>query len=81
MGFKIIQVGLGGFGRRWMRAILGHQSWEYAGLVTRNEEVLKECGKECHLEEKRLFRDLESALRDLEDADALLHNNPLLQAR
>lgn len=76
MRFRIVQVGLGGFGRRWMRTILGHQSWEYAGLVTRNKEVLKERGRECNLEEKRLFSDLESALRNIEDADTVLITTP-----
>ncbi len=46
MALKMLQVGLGGFGKRWMRVVLNHPEWEYAGIATRNVKVRKEGGDE-----------------------------------
>ena len=36
---KLIQVGLGGFGRRWLEVVLADPRWEYAALATRTPAV------------------------------------------
>jgi len=76
MVFKMIQVGLGRFGRRWLDVVLSSPDWRYAALVTRNAAVLQECGRKCSLGDEFLFSDLETALQKVADADAVLVTTP-----
>ena len=76
MSFKVVQVGLGQFGRRWVDVLLDSPDWEHAALVTRNREVLQESGAKCNLGTERLFTDIETALKTVDDADAVLISTP-----
>ena len=48
---KIMQVGLGSFGRKWMDVILEHGEWEYSAIATRDDAAREESGDQCGLPE------------------------------
>jgi hypothetical protein len=75
LAYRLIQVGLGDFGKRWRDVVLASPDWEYAGLVTRNEQVLREWGVQCQLDDQCLFPDLAGALAHVE-AEAVLVTTP-----
>ena len=73
---KIVQVGLGSFGRKWMDVILKDAEWEYSAIATRNDDVRGEAGDLCGLPESARFTDLEEMLAHSDDADAALITTP-----
>ena len=72
----LIQVGLGGFGRRWAEVVRASPDWRHAGLVTRDTTVLAKVGRECGLGDDRLFTDLRAGLMSIHSADAVLVTTP-----
>ena len=76
MNRALIQVGLGRFGKRWADVVVASPDWQHVGLVTRNEQVLAEMGATCGVEAANRFTDLETALKHLGDADAVLITTP-----
>jgi predicted dehydrogenase len=72
----LIHVGLGRFGRRWSEVVISSPNWRYAGLVTRDEQTLAEMGQRCGVETVNRFTDLEMALQQLSDSDAVLITTP-----
>lgn len=73
---KIVQVGLGVFGRKWMDVILEDGHWEYSAIATRNGDVREEGGDLCGLPESARFTNLEEMLAHSKDADAVLITTP-----
>jgi len=76
MAYHIMQVGLGDFGRRWLKLVHAHPSWEYAGIATRNARVRAEFGREVRVAQKHQAATLRELLDEQIDADALLVTTP-----
>ncbi|TFH05130.1 MAG: Gfo/Idh/MocA family oxidoreductase [Spirochaetales bacterium] len=74
--YRVIQVGLGDFGRRWLNVIRRHQSWEYGARATRNGEARRQCGEIAGLPESRQFTSLSDAFESGIDADVVLVTTP-----
>jgi len=66
-----IQVGMGGFGRRWQQVIAACDEVEYAAMVDVNPEPLEEARQCFGLEPERAFTDHRAALEAVE-ADFVL---------
>lgn len=76
---NIIQVGLGSFGKQWIKVILEDEDWCYAGVATRNKETLKQCGVQIGLPKEAQFSNLEDMLSSSQSADAVLITTPYFQ--
>lgn len=68
---KIIQVGVGGFGRSWTDIVESSKFWEAVAYVDINEKALNEAAAAHGMPKDRCFKDLESASASVE-ADAVL---------
>jgi len=68
---RLIQVGVGGFGRSWTNVVESSQFWKAVAYVDINEKALKEAAIAHGMPKDRCFKDLESALAEVE-ADAVL---------
>ena len=68
---RLIQVGVGGFGRSWTDIVESSEHWEAVAYVDINEEALRDAAAEHGMPMERCFKDLESALMKVE-ADAAL---------
>lgn len=73
MKLRVIQVGVGGFGRTWVEVLARSEEVEVVGLVDVDEDVLGEAGKRLGVDE--LFTDFEEALDEV-DAEAVLDITP-----
>jgi predicted dehydrogenase len=73
---KIVQIGLGSFGRRWMDTVLEYEEWKYSAIATRDDKTRKELGELCGLPKGSRFTNLEEMLAHSEDADAVLITTP-----
>lgn len=73
---RLIQVGMGGFGRRWMEVVLADPRWEYAALATRTAAVREEAARRAGLPPERAADSLEAALAAAPEADAVLVTTP-----
>jgi predicted dehydrogenase len=76
MPLRMAQVGLGDFGRRWMKIVNAHSAWEYVAIATRDKPVRDQCGEECGLATTRRFATLREALDSGVEADAVLVTTP-----
>lgn len=81
MALRMMQVGLGGFGKRWMRVVLDHPDWEYVGIATRNEKVRHECGDACGLPAVARLSSLPALVGSGIAADAVLITTPHFRHR
>lgn len=81
MRHRMMQVGLGDFGRRWLRIVQTHETWEYAALATRNEQVRNECGLEVGIGPDALFSSIDDAVASGIQADAALVTTPHFRHR
>ena len=73
---KLIQVGLGGFGRRWLEVVLVDPRWEYAALATRTPAVREAAARRAGLPPERTADSLAAALESAPEADAVLVTTP-----
>ena len=73
---KLIQVGLGGFGRRWLEVVLADRRWEYAALATRRPAVREAAARRAGLPPERAVGSLAAALEAAPEADAVLVTTP-----
>ncbi len=73
---KVMQVGPGSFGWKWMEVILDHEEWEYSTISTRDDTVRDESGDLCGLPDGARFTNLEEMLTKTGDADAVLVTTP-----
>jgi predicted dehydrogenase len=73
---KVIQVGVGGFGRGWLcRDLKDHPDGKVVALVDTNEEILYRSATECGIEKKHCYTVLSDALKR-EKADILVNVTP-----
>ena len=76
---NIVQVGLGSFGKQWMKVILEDKQWCYTGVATRKKETLEQCGRQIGLAKEAQFDNLEDMLLKSQSADAVLITTPYFQ--
>ena len=81
MPYRMMQVGLGDFGRRWLRIVHAHESWQYSALATRNEQIRNRCGLEVGLGPEALFGSVDEAIESGLKADAALVTTPNFRHR
>jgi len=60
---KVIQVGIGGMGNAWLKAVLDSKEVEFAGFVEINERIAKEQAQKYGLNKKIIFKSLPEALK------------------
>ena len=73
---RLIQVGLGGFGRRWMEVVLADRTWQYAAVATRLPEERRLAAERIGLAAGRCTGSLAAALAAAPEADAVLVTTP-----
>jgi len=73
---QLIQVGLGGFGRRWMEVVLADRNWRYAAVATRSPEAQRFAAERTGLALERCTDSLAAALERAPEADAVLVTTP-----
>lgn len=60
---RIVLVGVGGFGRTWVRLLASHPTFEVVGLVDFAQDAIGEARSALNLGESAVFPDLETALK------------------
>ncbi|MHA1793951.1 MAG: Gfo/Idh/MocA family protein [Promethearchaeota archaeon] len=60
------------FGSTYLNAARNNPHWEIAGIVARTEKSRKEAGKKFDVNEKNQFKDIDSALDNCKDVDAVV---------
>jgi len=60
---RILQVGVGGFGKSWVEIIKKSPEWELSGIVDINKEVLFSVAKEYNIPQERCFTSLEEGIK------------------
>ena len=75
MTYRMIQTGLGDFGRRWLDLVRSHGSWEPVAIATRNVETRRSCGDLASVPDSRRFATLDEVPGDV-GADAMLVTTP-----
>lgn len=73
---KIMQVGLGSFGKKWMKVIIDDKNWDFSSIATRNKDTLRDCGSEIGIPEEAQFTEFETMLKNSKEADAVLITTP-----
>lgn len=71
MAYRFIQVGIGGFGKGWLKRLCDHPDIEIAALVDTDEERLQSARQAAGTAAESCYGDLAQALRET-DADGLL---------
>ncbi len=72
---KLVQVGVGGFGRSWVDIVKASPDWEHAALVDVRQEALEQAAQAAGVPLKLCFPDLRTAL-DSHESDAVLIVTP-----
>jgi predicted dehydrogenase len=72
---KVIQVGIGGMGNAWLRAVLESPHVSYAGFVEVNDAIAAEQVQKYNLDGSTVFRSLDEALRVLQP-DGVINVTP-----
>ena len=72
---KVIQVGIGGMGNAWLRAVLASPVVDYAGFVEVSEKVAAEQVEKYGLDGSRIYKSLEEALQAVA-ADGVINVTP-----
>jgi predicted dehydrogenase len=72
---KVIQVGMGGMGNAWLRAVLDSPEVEYAAFVEVNPVIATEQVQKYGLDGSRVYSSLAAALENVE-ADGILNVTP-----
>lgn len=72
---KIIQVGVGGFGRSWFEILKDADEWEIEAIVDVNKKTLKEIIEKFNFPENKTFFSLKECLKKVK-AEALLNITP-----
>ncbi len=81
MPHRMMQVGLGDFGRRWLHVVNSHSEWTYAALATRSAQTRAECGQHVGLADAALFASADDAVHSDITADAALVTTPHFRHR
>lgn len=72
---KVIQVGIGGMGNAWLRAVMDAPNVEYAGFVEINDAIAAEQVNRYGLDASKVFHSLPEALAAVQ-ADAVINVTP-----
>lgn len=72
---RVIQVGIGGMGNAWLRAVQESPVVEFAGFVEVNDAIAAEQVAKYNLDGSTVFKSLEEALRAVE-ADGVINVTP-----
>jgi predicted dehydrogenase len=72
---KVIQVGIGGMGNAWLRAVLESPVVEYAGFVEVSDKIAAEQMATYRLDGNHIYKSLGEALRAVK-ADAIINVTP-----
>ncbi|MCY4063982.1 MAG: Gfo/Idh/MocA family oxidoreductase [Chloroflexi bacterium] len=72
---KVIQVGIGGMGNTWLRAVQRSPRVEFAGFVEIDDEIARAQAAAYHLDSSLIFETLSAALATVE-ADAVINVTP-----
>jgi predicted dehydrogenase len=72
---KVIQVGIGGMGNAWLRAVQASPNVEYAGFVEVNAAVAAEQAAKYALDSSKIFTSLDEALGAVQ-ADGVINVTP-----
>ncbi|MBI1877655.1 MAG: Gfo/Idh/MocA family oxidoreductase [Chloroflexi bacterium] len=72
---KVIQVGMGGMGNTWLKAVLNSPEVEYAALVEVNETIAQQQAETYDLDRSLIFRSLPEALAAV-SADGVIDVTP-----
>ncbi len=72
---KVIQLGIGGMGETWLKALRRSGEFEYAGFVEINDDIAREQAAAYELDPATIFKSLPEALEKL-DADAVIDVTP-----
>lgn len=72
---KVIQVGIGGMGNAWLRAVLDSPVVEYAGFVEVSDKIAAEQVAKYGLDGSRIYKSLGEALRAVK-ADGVINVTP-----
>ncbi|MCY3833017.1 MAG: Gfo/Idh/MocA family oxidoreductase [Chloroflexi bacterium] len=72
---KVIQVGIGGMGETWLRAVQRSAAVDYAGFVEIDEDIARAQAEAYQLDRALIFKSLPAALEELE-ADAVINVTP-----
>lgn len=72
---RVIQVGLGGMGNTWLRAVGRSPEVEFAGFVEIDDEIARAQSEAYNLDQSLIYKSLPEALQALE-ADAVLNVTP-----
>ncbi len=72
---KVIQVGIGGMGNAWLRAVLASPEVEYAGFVEINPTIAREQAEKYGLDPSLIFSSLPEALAAVK-ADGVIDVTP-----
>lgn len=72
---KVIQVGIGGMGNAWLRAVLDSSVVEYAGFVEVSDKIAGEQVAKYGLDGSRIYKSLGEALRAVQ-ADGIINVTP-----
>ena len=73
---RLIQVGLGSFGHRWMEVVLADGNWHYAAVATRSPKAQRFAAERTGLPMERCTGSLAAALATAPEADAVLVTTP-----
>jgi predicted dehydrogenase len=73
--FKVIQVGVGGFGNVWLQALKDHPDGKIIALVDKNEEILYKQAVAYGIEKKHCYLSLSEALKK-ERANIIVNVTP-----
>lgn len=72
---NVIQVGIGGMGNAWLRAVVASPVVEYAGFVEVSEKVAAEQVEKYGLDGSRIYKSVEEAIKAVA-ADGLINVTP-----
>lgn len=72
---KVIQVGIGGMGNAWLRAVQASPHVEHAGFVEINDEIARRQAEQYGLDSALIFKSLEAALQAVA-ADGVIDITP-----
>lgn len=72
---KVIQVGIGGMGNAWLRAVQNSSTVEFAGFVEVNDVIAAEQVQQYGLDGSTIFKSLDEALHSVQ-ADGVINVTP-----
>ena len=72
---KVIQIGIGGMGNAWLKAIIKSPHVDFAGFVEISDVIAAQQAEAYNLDRSRMYKSLPEALEQV-DADAVINVTP-----